>query len=76
MSNMVLELGESVRLTDEQFVEEMAARVKALNLTKGDYIIGCPLCLATIPPSPSKPLEMAKVSQGVMPQAGARVQSR
>ena len=56
VSNMFLELGESVKLTDEQFLEEMAKRREALNLTKGDYVIGCPLCLATVPPPPSKPV--------------------
>ena len=35
---------------DEQFVQAMAERVESLNLTKADYVIGCPLCLATIPP--------------------------
>ena len=47
---MFLELGEQVSLTDEQFVQAMAERVENLNLTKADYVIGCPLCLATIPP--------------------------
>jgi len=50
VSNMFLELGEQVSLTDEQFVQAMAERVENLNLTKADYVIGCPLCLATIPP--------------------------
>ena len=50
VSNMFLELGEQVSLTDEQFVQAMAERVESLNLTKADYVIGCPLCLATIPP--------------------------
>jgi hypothetical protein len=56
VANMFLELGEQITLTDEQFVEAMAERRDNLNLTKGDYIIGCPLCLATIPPpSPTSP---------------------
>ena len=56
VSNMFLELGESVTLSDEEFTEEMAKRRENLNLAKGDYVIGCPLCLATVPPPPSKPV--------------------
>jgi hypothetical protein len=54
VSNMFIDLGERVTLTDEQFVEEMAERVETFNLTKNDYLIGCPLCLATIPTPPAK----------------------
>ena len=53
VANMFIDLGERVGLTDEQFVEEMAERVEKLNLTKNDYIIGCPLCLATVPTTPA-----------------------
>ncbi|MEX2583094.1 MAG: hypothetical protein WD766_07460, partial [Gemmatimonadota bacterium] len=55
VSNMFLELGESIRLTDEQFAEEMKSRVEELGLQKGDYMIGCPLCLAIVPPPPPQP---------------------
>jgi hypothetical protein len=51
---MFIDLGERVGLTDEQFVEEMAERVEKLNLTKNDYVIGCPLCLAAVPTPPVK----------------------
>jgi hypothetical protein len=54
VANMFIDLGERVGLTDEQFVEEMAERVEKLGLTKNDYVIGCPLCLATIPTPPAK----------------------
>ncbi len=54
VSNMFIDLGERVGLTDEQFVEEMAERVEKFNLTKNDYVIGCPLCLATVPTPPAK----------------------
>ena len=50
---MFIDLGERVGLSDEQFVEEMAARVEKFNLTKNDYVIGCPLCLATVPTTPA-----------------------
>ena len=38
-------LGTYIQLTEEQFEKEMAQRVKKLQLTKGDYVIGCPLCM-------------------------------
>ena len=57
VANMFIDLGERVGLTDEQFVEEMAERVEKLNLTKNDYVIGCPLCLATVATPPAKPAD-------------------
>ena len=54
VANMFIDLGERVTLSDEQFVEEMAERVEKFNLTKNDYLIGCPLCLATVPTPPAK----------------------
>jgi mono/diheme cytochrome c family protein len=38
-------LGTYIELSEEQFEREMAERVKKLNLTKNDYVIGCPLCM-------------------------------
>jgi len=49
VSNMFLDLGISLRLTDEQFVEEMANRREVLDLGVNDHVIGCPLCTAAIP---------------------------
>ena len=46
---MFLHLGQSVGLTDEQFVQEMAERRERLGLTKNDHLVGCPLCMANIP---------------------------
>jgi hypothetical protein len=51
---MFIDLGERVGLSDEQFEEEMAERVEKFNLTKNDYVIGCPLCLAFVPTPPAK----------------------
>jgi hypothetical protein len=51
---MFIDLGERVTLNDEQFVEAMAERVEKFNLTKNDYIIGCPLCLAIVPTPQAK----------------------
>ena len=63
VANMFIDLGERVGLTDEQFVEEMAERVEKLNLTKNDYVIGCPLCLATVPTPPAKVTDDASGTQ-------------
>ena len=49
VTNMFLELGMRVSLTDEQFVAEMAERRQRLNLTKNDWVVGCPLCMANLP---------------------------
>ena len=63
VANMFLEFGISVRLTDEEFVEEMAARRKNLNLTANDYVIGCPLCLAPLVSEPA-PMEEEPAAGG------------
>jgi mono/diheme cytochrome c family protein len=53
VSNMFIDLGMRVALTDEQLLEEMQARIERFGLTKNDHVIGCPLCLHSIPaPSP------------------------
>ncbi len=49
ITNMFIDLGNRVRLTDEQFVAEMAARRQRLGLGVNDHVIGCPLCMANIP---------------------------
>jgi hypothetical protein len=49
VSNMFLDLGYSVSLTEEQFQAEMAKRRKNLK-GKNDYDIGCFLCQAPPPP--------------------------
>jgi hypothetical protein len=44
ISNMFIDLGQGLALTDEQFEAEMKARRERLHLTKNDVLIGCPLC--------------------------------
>ena len=53
VTNMFIDLGMGVALTDEQFLEEMARRRQKLNLTKNDVVIGCPLCLSAPDPTPT-----------------------
>ena len=44
ISNMFLDLGQGLALTDDQFYTEMANRREKLKLTPNDVLIGCPLC--------------------------------
>jgi hypothetical protein len=62
---MFLDLGISLKLTDEQFVEEMAKRREVLDLGVNDHVIGCPLCTAAIPllPELEEEEEPAAVSE-------------
>jgi hypothetical protein len=48
VSNMFLDLGEFVELTDEQFEREMAERREALDMGPNDHVLGCPLCAAPL----------------------------
>lgn len=48
VTNMFIDLGIRVSMTDEQFVEEMEKRRNNLNLGPNDHVIGCPLCLAPL----------------------------
>jgi hypothetical protein len=48
VTNMFIDLGIRVTMTDEQFMEEMENRRNVLNLGPNDHVIGCPLCLAPL----------------------------
>jgi hypothetical protein len=48
VSNMFIDLGLRVTMSEEQFVKEVQERVEMHGLDKGDYFIGCPLCLAIV----------------------------
>jgi len=63
VSNMFLELGEHVELTDEQFQQEMAERREALDLGPNDHVVGCPLCTAPLV-SPTRSNEDMHVDTG------------
>ncbi|HJN96438.1 MAG TPA: hypothetical protein QGF41_12145 [Gammaproteobacteria bacterium] len=47
ISNMFLDLGIKVSLSEEQFLEAMEERRQLLGLGRNDHVIGCPLC--TVP---------------------------
>lgn len=48
VTNMFIDLGIRVTMTDDQFFEEMAERREKLNLGPNDHVVGCPLCLAPL----------------------------
>jgi mono/diheme cytochrome c family protein len=48
VTNMFIDLGMRVSMTEEQFLEEMENRRQVLNLGPNDHVIGCPLCLAPL----------------------------
>jgi hypothetical protein len=58
VSNMFIDLGYSVQLTEEQFQAEMARRREKMK-SRNDYDVGCPLCWA--PPTSAQP---AQTGQG------------
>jgi hypothetical protein len=45
VTNMFIDLGIRVTMTDDQFFEEMEKRRHNLNLGPNDHVVGCPLCL-------------------------------
>ena len=49
ITNMFIDLGNRVSLTDEQFQREMAQRRQKLGLTRNSVVVGCPLCNVTPP---------------------------
>jgi hypothetical protein len=44
VTNMFIDLGMRVSMTDDQFVDEMMERRERLKLGPNDHVIGCPLC--------------------------------
>ena len=47
VTNMFIDLGLGVELSDEQFIEAMEERREVTDWRPGDHIIGCPLCSYT-----------------------------
>ena len=44
IDNMMINIGQAVSLTDQEFADEIAARRQRLGLAPGETVIGCPLC--------------------------------
>ena len=41
---MMISLTQGMYLSEEQFAQELAERREALDLSAGEYVLGCPLC--------------------------------
>ena len=54
VSNMFIDLGHGVAMSDEQFQEEMNKRRAFHKLGPSDHVIGCPLCNFPPPDSPAE----------------------
>ena len=44
IDNMMINIGQTMVLSDEEFQQEMAERRRKLNLAPGQTMLGCPLC--------------------------------
>jgi hypothetical protein len=44
MDNMMINIAQTISLSDEEFEREVAQRRQRLNLAEGQTVIGCPLC--------------------------------
>jgi hypothetical protein len=44
VSNMFIDLGHGIAMSDEQFQEAMDERRRKLGVTPNDHVLGCPLC--------------------------------
>ncbi|HUE95455.1 MAG TPA: hypothetical protein VMN39_02295, partial [Longimicrobiaceae bacterium] len=74
VANMFIDLGERVHMTPEQFAEEVKRRVDKFGLTKNDYFIGCPLCLALVPTPGPKPAHLTDAGSGSAVGSQARTE--
>jgi hypothetical protein len=64
VTNMFIDLGIRVTMTDEQFFNEMKKRRQNLNLGPNDHVVGCPLCLVPlVQPLGVQPLSNTSASQ-------------
>jgi len=44
IDNMMINIGQTMSLTEQEFQQEMAERREKLHLTEGQTVLGCPLC--------------------------------
>jgi hypothetical protein len=51
IDNMMINIGQTIVLTDAEFQQEMAERRRKLNLAPGQTVLGCPLCSYAKAPS-------------------------
>jgi hypothetical protein len=41
---MMVDIGQVILLSDDEFAREVAARRQLLNVKEGQSVLGCPLC--------------------------------
>jgi hypothetical protein len=63
VGNMFIDLGERVTMSEEQFTKEVEERAAFFQMTKNDYMIGCPLCLAVVPTPGARPIAATQQQQ-------------
>jgi len=68
VTNMFIDLGIQLEMTEDQFMDEMAIRREALDLRKSDSVPGCPLCMMPI----VNPLELTEEDRKSMTPAQIR----
>ena len=56
IDNMLINIGQTVTMTDDEFWAEMAKRRERLHLTPGQTVAGCPLCGYEKRPPDPKPI--------------------
>jgi mono/diheme cytochrome c family protein len=55
IDNMMINIGQVIVLTDEQFQREITQRREKLHLTEGQTVLGCPLCgYSKLPTAPAQ----------------------
>jgi hypothetical protein len=72
VTNMFIDLGIRVTMTDEQFFDEMEKRRQNLNLGPNDHVIGCPLCLLPL----VQPIDNASANNSVTNDVAQQEASR
>jgi hypothetical protein len=55
VSNMFIDLGHGIAMSDEQFQEAMNERREELGIGPSDHVLGCPLCNVTPAAPPAAP---------------------
>jgi hypothetical protein len=68
VTNMFIDLGIQLEMTEDQFFDEMVARREMLNLGRNDSVPGCPLCMMPI----VNPLELTEEDRKNMSPAEIR----
>ena len=76
VTNMFIDLGHGVTMTDDQFQEAMDERREMLQLTKNDVVIGCPLCMVKPEqPTVERAQDLLTAAETAQEEVAARVEA-